>query len=103
MTLEQVILNCLDHEVDEYKIYQVYAKRHGGSFMAQSEAIVLALTEEEIELKTKDLAALKCPGFDYFLELDMIQDFYHDIQSLEEFDTDEKRVKRVIYYAEFDA
>jgi hypothetical protein len=81
----------------------VFAKKINNRFEADSEAVVLSLTFEEADMNLKELQNAKCPGFDYFLEMDLIQEIYADISNLEEYKSDEEKVKRIIYYAEFDA
>jgi hypothetical protein len=103
MTLGEIILNCIQY-VDEEKIHVVFTQKINGKFSADSEALVLLLTEEEMDNnKLQLLANLHCPGFDYFLEVFIIQDFMEDLKSLKEFDTDSKIVNRVIYFGEYDA
>ncbi|WP_341904236.1 hypothetical protein [Fluviicola taffensis] len=103
MTLSEIILNCI-HYVDDEKIHIVFAKKTNGKFSPDSEAVVLLLTEEELENNDlQEIANSHCPRFDYFLEVFIIQDFLEDLKSLKEFDTDSKIVNRVIYYGEYDA
>ncbi|UZR96310.1 DUF7716 domain-containing protein [Chondrinema litorale] len=103
MTLKEAILNCNQYGEAEELIYQVFAKRIVGKFESNSEAIVLALTEVESELNIKEIAESKCPGFDYFLELYIIQEIFQNMEDTDEYKSDEAKVKRTIYYAEFDA
>lgn len=103
LLLKDVILNSLQCEEADDLIQQVFAKRNKNGFEATSETVVLSLTEEEAAMKIKDIADSKCPGFDYFLEFFILQDFFEDIKDLTEYESDEEKVKRVIYYAEFDA
>ena len=81
----------------------VFAKKTKDKFEPHSEAKVLGLTIEEIEMNLIDIQNAKCPGYDYFLEMNIIQDFFDDIKNLEEYKSDDDKVKRIIYYAEFDA
>ncbi|OXG05873.1 hypothetical protein BC749_1217 [Flavobacterium araucananum] len=103
MILSQAIINCMDYKDTEEFMYSIYAKRRNGKFQPDSEALVLKLTVEEMEIKSTELAEEKCPGFDYFLEIFVLKDFYEDLLKLEEFKSDAKKVERIIYYAEFDA
>lgn len=103
MKLGDVILNCANYEDTDDSIHMVFAKRIGETFEPQSEAVVLALTADEMEMDLEEISNLKCPGYDYFLELFILQDFYNDLKDSEEYKTDNERVKRVIYYAEYDA
>ena len=81
----------------------VFAKKINNRFEADSEAVVLNLTFKESEMNLVELQNAKCPGFDYFLEMDLIQEIYAGISTLKEYKSDEEKVKRIIYYAEFDA
>ncbi|MBT31010.1 MAG: hypothetical protein CMO01_15230 [Thalassobius sp.] len=103
MTLKEAILNCNQYGEDEELVYQVFAKRIDGKFEIKSEAIVLALTDADAELNIKEIAESKCPSFDYFLELYIMQEIFQDMVDSDEYKTDEARVKRIIHYAEFDA
>lgn len=58
---------------------------------------------EEMEMQLSIIAETKCPGFEYFLEIFVLQDFYDDLVRLEEFKSDTKKVEQIIHYAEFDA
>lgn len=98
-----MILKCHKYGEDEEFIYQVFAKRTDGKFEAKSEAVVLSLTEVEAELKISEIAKSKCPGYDYFLELFIIQEFMDDLKNSKDFQSDEAKVDRVIHYAMFDA
>lgn len=88
-------------EIDEDAV--VYAKKIEGEFKSSSEAIFLELTDEEQELLPSEIARLKCPGFDYFLEVFLIKELIEDLlHQYSEWNLNQK-VDRVIYYAEFDA
>ncbi|WP_428232730.1 hypothetical protein [Flavobacterium sp.] len=103
MILSQAIINCMDYKDTEESMYSIYAKRINGKFQPDSEALVLKLTFEEMEMKSIKVAEEKCPGFDYFLEMFVLKDFYEDLLKHEEFKSDTKKIERIIYYAEFDA
>jgi hypothetical protein len=103
MILSEAILNCNDYSDTEETMYSVYAKRIDGKFQPDSEALILELTLEEMEMKWSEIAKMKCPGFDYFLEMFVLKDFNDDLLNLKEFKSDIKKVERIIYYAEFDA
>lgn len=104
MTLSDIILNHNQYiDADEIK-YMVFAKKYEGSFEPFSEAKVLELTLDEMQLDLAEIEKLKCPGYSYFLEINIIQDFFEDIIKLSvDYKSDESKVKRVIQYAEFDA
>lgn len=103
MNLKDVILNCNQYEDSDEFVYMVFAKKLNDKFESHSEATVLRLTFEEMEMNLKDIQNSKCPGFEYFLEMNLIQDLYEDIRLLEEYKSDDEKVKRIIYYAEFDS
>ncbi|RZJ47959.1 MAG: hypothetical protein EOO44_21750 [Flavobacterium sp.] len=103
MTLSEAILNSKDYEDNDETMFSIYAKRVDGKFQPDSEAVILELTFEEMEMKWEETAQKKCPGFDYFLEIFVLKDFYNDLLNLNEFKSDNKKVERIIYYAEFDA
>jgi len=103
MILSKAILNCKNYEDTEEIIHSIFAKRIDGKFRPASEALVLELTLEEAEFNWTEIAKIKCPGFEYFLEIFLLQDFYDDLLELEEFKSDYKKVDRIIRYVEFDA
>ncbi|MEL1248059.1 DUF7716 domain-containing protein [Flavobacterium helocola] len=103
MNLRDVILNCNQYIDSDEFMNMVFVKKQNNKFESNSEATVLKLTFEEMEMNLRDIANSKCPGFDYFLEMNIVQDFYAEIQNSKEYNSDDERVKRIIYYAEFDA
>jgi hypothetical protein len=103
MTLRDAILKCNQYEDSDEFMYMVFAKRLGDSFEANAEAKVLRLTFEEMEMNLTDIKNSKYPEYEYFLEMNIIQDFFDDIKNMEEYKTVDERVSRVIYYAENDA
>ncbi|KIA94281.1 hypothetical protein OC25_10150 [Pedobacter kyungheensis] len=103
MNLSDVILNCNEYvDVDE-SIHMVFAKKIDNKFQSSSEAVVLKLSPEELELKVGHISNSKCPGYTYFLEMFIIQDFWEGLKEANEYYSDKDIVNRVIYYAEFDA
>jgi len=80
----------------------LYAERIEGEFVIESNVVLLELKEEELEWKTHEVSERKCPGYEYFLEVFIINDVMNDLEG-SEFDTFEKKCERVIYYAEHDA
>ena len=103
MILSEAIINCRNYEDTEEMMYSIYAQRIDGKFQPNSEALVLELTIEEMEMKWNEISQKKCPGFDYFLEMFVLKDLYDDLLRIEEYKSDIKKVERIIYYAEFDA
>lgn len=103
MILSEAILNCKNYKDTEEIIHSIFAKRNNGKFQPDSEALVLKLTPEQMEIHLTIIAETKYPGFEYFLEVYVLQDFYKDLLKIVEFKLDDKKVERIIYYAEFDA
>jgi hypothetical protein len=103
MTLSEIILNCKKYVDSEDYIQIIFAELNENRFTPQSEAVVVEVNDSEAEMKWWDIAKLKCPGFNYFLEVDTVQDFMDDLEQLEEFKTAEAKVNGVIHYKEFDA
>ncbi len=103
MNLKEVILNCNKYIDTDDMMHGVFAVRHDNVWQPDSEAVVLELTLEEMEMDLKDIAQSKCPGFEYFLEIFILKEFFGDLKNLNEYRSDDEKVKRVIYYAEFDA
>jgi hypothetical protein len=99
MTLSEVIINCETY--NEFSF--VYAKKINDRFYTNSEAVVLELNESEMETNTSEIARQKCPGFDYLLEIFIIQDMYKGLKIMDDYKLDEKLIERIIYYAENDA
>lgn len=103
MNLREAILNCKKYDDTEEILHSVYAKRTNGKFQSNSDAVVLELTPEEMEIDLREIAKSKCPDYEYFLEMFILQDLYDDLLTLDEYKSDDKKVERIIYYAEFDA
>ena len=103
MDLRDVILECNQYEDSDEFMYMVFARKPNENFEPNSDAIVLQLTPKEMEMNLNDLKTSKCPGYEYFLEMNIIQEFFEDIKNVDEYKTDEEKVNRVIYYAEYDA
>lgn len=103
MTLSEAILNANNYEDTEENAYAIFAKRINGIFQPNSDAVILELTAEELEMDMNEIARIKCPEFYYFLEMFVLKDIYEDMMNVEEYKSDAKKVERIIYYAEFDA
>ena len=99
LTLKDIVTSILSFNDED----PVFAKKIDGKFLSNSEAIVLQLTEEESELRTNEIAEIKCPGFEYFLDAFIIKDMINDFDnSNNRVDLDE-RIAIIIHYAEYDA
>jgi hypothetical protein len=103
MTLSDIILNCSQYTDSDEIMHMVFAKRYEDGFEPFSEATVLELTPDEMQLDLDEIEKIKCPGYSYFLEINIIQDFFEDIKHTNDYKSDEDKVKRVIHYAEIDA
>jgi hypothetical protein len=99
MSLQEAIANV--DSINEYSV--IYAKLINGEFDAGSEVVFLELTEQEIDLPTKDISEMKCPGYDYFLEISLIKELVEDFLSTESIIDIKKVVERVLHYKEYDA
>ena len=99
MTLEEIVgkLNSLDEEL------VIFVKRHDGNYSGLSEAVLLVLSEEEQEMKTFEIAAQKCPGFEYFLEVFIAKEVVEDLTESNNSEVLSKKIERIIHYAEYDA
>jgi hypothetical protein len=99
MDLRKVITDSSDINED----LVVYAKKIDGRFLSSSEAVLLQLTEEELDLKTNEIADRKCPGFSYFLEMFLVKEMMEEFENIEPEKDIEQKIATVIHYAEFDA
>jgi len=64
------------------------------NFCAESDTVLVVLSDEELALKLDDIAKIKAPGKDYFLEVSVIDGV--------EFKTLDNKIERIIYYSEND-
>ena len=70
MKLFEVIL-AIDTFDDEGTIF---AQKIDGSYHSKSEAVVIEMTDEELQMKTSEVAKARCPGKSYFLEVFVVQE-----------------------------
>lgn len=64
MTLAEAIL-----KLDEFPAESIlFAERVNGCFTPESSVVVLTLDDEQLKMPTVEIAALKAPGTEYFLE-----------------------------------
>lgn len=102
MELKQIILNCRNKQPNDEIVSVVFAKRINGKFQPASDAVVLEVEEEDWGLGN-ETASTKYPDYEYFLEMDIVQDFYEDLLANADYKSDDKKVEAIIHYAEFDA
>ena len=103
MILSEVILNCEKYIDTEKLINMILAKKHDNQFNPTCEALMIELTLEEMEMKMAEIAETKCLGYDYFLELFIIMEFFEGLKQSNEYKSDIEKVNGVIHFAEFDA
>ncbi|MNL33051.1 hypothetical protein D3C87_1549410 [compost metagenome] len=103
MQLKKLILNCRNYQSNHEIISVIFAKRIDGEFQLASDAVVLEVEEEDWEIKITQIDSTKYPGYEYFLEMDIAQDFYEDLLANEDYKSDDKKVEALIHFAEFDA
>jgi hypothetical protein len=84
-------------EIDKKSV--LYVKRIDRHFSCESEVIILNLTEEELGWKTFEVTEKKCPEFEYFLEVFLVNEI---IEDLEKNESVKAKSNRLIHYAEFD-
>lgn len=83
----------------------IFLQRIDHLFHSKSDAVVMLLTDEELEMNVDEFAASRCPGKSYFLEISLAQEILqgwadnHNGQP----PTTEQACECVIHYAEYDA
>ncbi|MEI8594214.1 hypothetical protein [Photobacterium sp. Hal280] len=65
------VINAIDTFDDEGTIF---VQKVDGSYHPKSEAVVIEMTDEELEMKTSEFARKRCPGKSYFLEVFIVQE-----------------------------
>ena len=99
MTLTEIITNINVQEEESI----IFATKLNGKFQPASEAIILKITEDELEIPMADIAKKYCPGFDYFLEVFLAKEMLEDLNTSIGFKFLDQQINRIIHYAEFDA
>ena len=103
MTLKSILRQIIGKpESDEY-IEVVYAELENGKFAPNSKAVILHLSEEEMELRTNLISEKYCPTKKYFCEVIFIQDMFEGINQKSSENEIQKRIKIIIDYVENDA
>ena len=79
----------------------LFVERINGHFAPESAVVILSLDDDELEMPTAQVAALKAPGTEYFLEAFLVRDMVAECQNQ---GADPAEVlQRIIHYAEHDA
>lgn len=81
----------------------VFAEKQNGLFEASSLTEVLVLTDAELAKPVNEVAEARCPGKEYFLEVDIVQGMLKDLSSNTAQEDLDSFVKRVIQYVVYDA
>ncbi|MGI4835047.1 MAG: hypothetical protein ACRYFK_16465 [Janthinobacterium lividum] len=71
MTIQEVISNLNDISENA----TVFAKSIDGEFRAVSPVALVRLSDDEKSLPTNQISELKCPGYEYFMEVFLIKEF----------------------------
>ena len=98
-TLKEILVNIAAFKEEA----PIFARKVEKEFRPDSEAVVLELTEEELDLPTAEMAALKCPGLDYFLDVFIVQEMVADFENSAQPVSQDERIATLIHYAEYDA
>lgn len=98
MKLSELVADYKEQDGD----LTVYARSAQGRFSGDSEVVLLSLTDKEHDMDVDEVAAKYCPGFDYFMEMFMIQEMADEMKSDAAYDSLEKRVERILYFQEND-
>ena len=80
----------------------IYAKKIDGKFNNLSEVLILRLTDEEMSMSISETIKSKCPGFDYFLQANILNDLMYDLEAEKPALDLDKIIQSVIHYVEFD-
>lgn len=83
----------------------IFAERINGEFLSESEVELYELTDEEMTKPIKEVAAIRAPGKDYFLEVFVAKEAMDGWQEYRQSEviTPKEMTDVVIYYAENDA
>ena len=52
----------------------IFVQKINGYYHPKSEAVVIEMTDEELEMKTSEVAKIRCPGKSYFLEVFIVRE-----------------------------
>lgn len=79
----------------------IFAERIGGEFRPESAAVVAKLSETELARPIREVAAVRAPGMEYFLEVFLALDMVETMRAKGA--DSEAIVQRIIDYAKHDA
>jgi hypothetical protein len=99
LTIKDIVTSIWTYNEEDL----IFAKRIEGKFLPNSHALVVELTEDEKNLRTHEIAALKCPGFEYFLDVSIVSDMISDFEHSNDPVSLDQGVEIIIHYAEYDA
>jgi hypothetical protein len=74
MNLREVIQNIGSFDEEG----SIFALKFNGKYSASSEAEVLEMSDDELQLPTAEVAEQRCPGKSYFLEVFLVKEFLED-------------------------
>jgi hypothetical protein len=82
----------------------IFAQRINGSFDPNSPTVLVTLTADELREPVREIAAIRAPGFEYFLEVSVAREALHDWLQQRRLDIDpEAATHAIIHYATHDA
>ena len=99
MTIHEIISNINEHNEEA----TIYAKKENGKFLPSSEAVLVEIPKDEDEGDTSEIAKKYCPGYDYFIEIFIVQELLEDLESSGKPLSMDQKVAAIIHYEENDA
>ena len=99
MTIHEIISNINDHNEEA----TIYAKKENGKFLPSSEAVLVEIPEDEDDPEPSEIANKYGPGYEYFIEIFIIQELLEDLEASGEPLSMDQKVAAIIHYEENDA
>jgi hypothetical protein len=99
ITTIQAIIEKINEFDEEDESLILFAKKINGEFRSNSEFVLVQLAEDEMDMKTTDIAERECPNFEYFLELHLVKEMLDEAPK--DYDLN-KIIELIVHYAEFD-
>ena len=83
----------------------IFAERVNGQFLSRSAAVALVLSENELSLPWREVAAERAPGMEYFLEASIVLEMLTEWRANQPIQLPDLHslVERIIHYAENDS